>query len=87
MTDPHPSSQRRWVLHVVDTIDARAAGRDGCVYTSPAHSAEHARQLVRVLLGCPPEPAAGPGPWTTAIAGGRRTVTLQPLPDTDRGDA
>ncbi len=68
-----------YVVHLVDDVDADAAGRGGCEYTSPPHAAVHARQLIRALLGGPAPSPEGEGPWSTPIAGGRRTVTMAPV--------
>ena len=89
MTDAHLANARHrpasppagghYVVHLVDDVDADAAGREGCEYTSPPHAAAHALELARALLGCPTPPPAGHGPWSIPIAGGRRTVTIMPV--------
>ncbi len=66
-----------YIVHIADEVDPRAAGREGCTYTSPPHTPAHALELVRALLGCPSPPAAGQERWSIPIAGGRRTVTVQ----------
>lgn len=65
-------------MHVVDEIDAGVAGREGCAYTSPPHTEGHALELVCALLGCPTPEPIGAGPWSLPVAGGKRTVTIQP---------
>ena len=64
------------VVHVKDTINAALAGHDGCEYTSPPQRREQALELVVLLLGCPAPPADGVDTWSTAVAGGRRSITL-----------
>jgi len=49
-----------YVVHVVDEIDSRVAGREGCSYISPPHTPGHALELVCALLGCPSPAASGP---------------------------
>jgi hypothetical protein len=65
------------VLHVKDSINAALAGHDGCDYTSPPQPCEQALELVALLLGCPARPANDNDTWSTAIAGGRRSITLR----------
>lgn len=66
-----------FVVHVVDSVDERIAGRGGCVYTSPAQSRHDALVLAGLLVGGPVAPVDGAWTRTVAIAGGRRTVTLE----------
>ena len=79
MAGSPPSPATRYIVHVVDDVDASAAGRAGCQYTSPPHTAAHALELVRALLGCPTATLTSDGPWSMPVAGGRRTVTVQPV--------
>ena len=68
-----------FVVQVEDTITAALAGHDGCTYQSPPQPRDEAMSLIRILLGRSEEPPADErGPWTCPIAGGRRTVTLEP---------
>ena len=69
-----------FVVQVKDTISAALAGHDGCTYHSPPQPRGEAMSLIRILLGRSEEPPVDErGPWTCAIAGGRRTVTLEPV--------
>ena len=64
-------------MEVRDHINAALAGHDGCAYTSPPQPRQHALELVALLLGRPSHLIAdGRGKWTTAVAGGRRSITL-----------
>ena len=65
------------VVHVTDTITAALAGHDGCDYPSPPQRREQALELVVLLLGCPAPPADSVDAWSTAVAGGRRSITLR----------
>jgi hypothetical protein len=62
---------------VTDSVDERIAGHGGCAYASPPQPLGEAITLAGMLLGGPVA-AAGDG-WTrvVAIAGGRRTLTLE----------
>lgn len=70
MTDP------TWIVHVRDAVDPTIAV--AADYTSPPHTREAALALVTLLVGR--TSADGGTAWTLAIAGGRRTVTLEPAP-------
>ena len=70
---PAPTAATHYVVCVVDEVEERLAGR-GCSYTSPPQPHESALELVRILRGC--AETVGEGPWHTAIAGGRRAITL-----------
>lgn len=75
VADPHV------VVHVEDSIAIALAGHDGCRYKSPPQPRDEAMSLIRILLGRSEEaPADDGGHWTCPIAGGRRTVTLEPAP-------
>lgn len=74
-----------FVVQVEDTITAALAGHDGCTYHSPPQPRSEAMSLIRILLGRSEEPPVDErGPWTCPIAGGRRTVTLEPVPSPGR---
>ena len=68
-----------FVVHVEDTISATLAGHDGVEYRSPPLTREEALALVGVLLG-DDRPAAETRSWRCPIAGGQRTVKLEPAP-------
>ncbi len=74
-----PPPAGRYIVHVVDDVDASAAGRGRCEYTSPPHTAAHALELGRALLGYPTPALASDGTWSIPVAGGRRTVAVQPV--------
>lgn len=69
--------ERMFVVHVKDTISAALAGHGGVEYRNPPLPQEEALALVRVLWG-ENRPAAETRSWRWAIAGGQRTVTLEP---------
>jgi len=71
-----------FVVHVEDTISAALAGHDGVEYRSPPLPREEALALVRVLLG-DGRPAAETRSWRCPIAGGQRTVKLEPAQGID----
>jgi len=73
------SSPSYYVVHVLEDVDASAAGRQGAQYVSTPHAAAHALELVRVLLGCPTPVPGSEGPWCMPVAAGRRTVPIQPV--------
>ena len=45
-------------------------------YVSPPQSEHQARSLIGLLVG--PGALQGPGPWSHALAGGRRVIELEP---------
>jgi hypothetical protein len=66
-----------WIVHATDAINVEIAGHHGTDYVSPPQPRDAALALVALLVG--PMPAdAERNRWTVAIAGGRRTVTLEP---------
>ncbi len=73
-----------FVVHVLEQTNRVLAGRDGCEYLSPPQPRPDALALVALLLGCPAQPTDPRDSWTHAVAGGRRTVTIQPAPDGQR---
>jgi hypothetical protein len=66
------------VVEVVERFSAGLTGRSDRRYRSPPQLRDHAVCLAALLLGAPSVPDEGCGPWTSAVAGGRRTVTLIP---------
>ena len=70
------------VVHVRDQVDVTLAGHDGREYTSPPHQRADALALVALLLGRPAQPdAIGECIWSCPLAGGQRTITIDPVPD------
>jgi len=67
--------ERLVVVRVEDTIEPALTEQAGGRYQSPPQTHEQAMSLVRLVLGRAPD-VDGARQWTTAIAGGRRVVTL-----------
>lgn len=67
------------IVRVEDSIDPRLTGRTGGAYQSPPQTPEQAMALVRLLVGGHGRQVNGESRWVTAIAGGRRTVTVEQL--------
>jgi hypothetical protein len=67
------------VVHVEETISPALVGRDGVAYQSPPMPRAEALALVRLLIGRDGR-ADEDSCWRCPIAGGRRTVTLEPVP-------
>jgi hypothetical protein len=70
------------VVHVRDQVNRALAGQDGREYTSPPHQRPDALTLVAVLLGRPAQPGGGgqeQSSWSCPLAGGQRTITLNPV--------
>ncbi len=70
------TEQQLVVVRVIDETNQTLTGRNGVQYTSPPQPREQALALVELLLDHPP--AQNTGQWRSPIAGGRRTITLQP---------
>ena len=71
------------VVHVRDQVNSTLAGHDGREYTSPPHQRTDALTLVALLLGRPAQPNAQGEEqvsWSCPLAGGQRTITLDPVP-------
>jgi hypothetical protein len=64
---------------VEDAVDPRLTGLRGARYQSPPQTREEAMTLVHLLVGGDGDQPNGESRWVTAIAGGRRTVTLERL--------
>jgi hypothetical protein len=75
-----------YVVRAIDSVDERIAGHDGRTYTSPPQPHKAALTLAGLLLGGAIGHVNGGAPCTqrVAIAGGRRTVTVEPADP--RGD-
>ena len=77
-----PTTTGLVVVHMRDQVNRTLAGHDGCEYTSPPHVHADALILVALLLGRPAQ-TNGNGEeqssWTCALAGGQRTITLDPV--------
>ena len=67
------------VVHVSDTVNSILSGRGDVRYQSPPLPAEEAMTLVRLLLGRGGAPGDGEVSWRCPIAGGQRTITIEPL--------
>ena len=65
------------VVHVEETISPALAGHEGVVYESPPLPRTEALALVRVLIGGDCQ-NRGRDSWRCPVAGGQRTVRLQP---------
>ena len=72
-TDDRPAV----VVHVEETISPALAGHEGVVYESPPLPRAEALALVRLLIGRDCQTAEQDS-WRCPIAGGQRTVRLQP---------
>jgi hypothetical protein len=70
------------VVHVEETITPALAGHEGCTYASPPLPRAEALALVRLLIGHDGQAPDERG-WRYAIAGGQRTVTIQPVVPAD----
>ena len=67
------------IVRAEDVIDPTLAGRTGSSYQSPPQTREQAIALVGLLLGWRSEQANDESRWVAAVAGGRRTVTVEPV--------
>ncbi len=72
------SERGYYVVRVEDHVAHPLAGHEDCRYMSPPQARPHALALVRALMACPAPEIDGHGPWRSAIAGGQRTISLQP---------
>jgi hypothetical protein len=81
---PASATDDRVVVRVLDQVNRTLAGHGGAEYTSPPHERADALTLVALLLGRPPHPdgdGVDPSRWSCPLAGGQRTVTLDPVRD------
>ena len=81
---PASATDDRVVVRVRDQVNPMLAGHSGGEYTSPPHERADALTLVALLLGRPPHPNGDglePSSWSCPLAGGQRTVTLDPVRD------
>ena len=72
----------RVVVRVRDQVNRTLAGHGGGEYTSPPHERADALTLVALLLGRPPHTngdGTEPRSWSCPLAGGQRTITLDPV--------
>ena len=67
-----------FVVRVKDVITSALTGHEGCEYRSPPQSCEEALALARLLLGHSEHALDGGSRWSCPVAGGRRTVTIEP---------
>jgi hypothetical protein len=73
------------VVRVEDAITSVLAGHDGCRYESAPQPRSQALELVCLLLGSSERPRDGQTRWRYPIAGGTRTVSLDPVEITSDG--
>ena len=78
-----PCIEEPVVVRVRETITSALVGHDGLEYQSPPQSRAEALALVRLLLGRGGDPHDGEVSWRCPIAGGQRTITLEPPPQLD----
>jgi hypothetical protein len=71
------------VVRVRDQVNSTLAGHDGREYTSPPQERSDALILVALLLGRPAQTNGDrdeQSSWSCPVAGGQRTITLDPVP-------
>ena len=81
---PASATDDRVVVRVRDQVNHALAGHGGGHYISPPQKRADALILVALLLGRPPHPDGDgiePSRWSCPLAGGQRTVTLDPVGD------
>ena len=80
VTDDEPAV----VVHVEETISPALAGHEGVVYESPPLPRADALALVRLLIGRDCRTAERDS-WRCPVAGGQRTVRLEPAASAGMG--
>ena len=69
------------LVHARDEVNRALANHGGREYTSPPHQRADALALVALLLERPVTPDEDEQTsWTRPLAGGHRTITLEPVP-------
>jgi hypothetical protein len=69
------------VVRARDEVNRVLANHDGRKYTSPPQQRSDALALVALLLERPVQPHEHEqASWTRPVAGGHRTITIDPLP-------
>ena len=79
MTTPMTIDERPVVVRVRETITSVLVGHEGLEYQSPPQPRAEALALVALLLGRGGEPQDNEVSWRCPIAGGQRTITIEPL--------
>jgi hypothetical protein len=76
-----PAATGLVVVRVRDQVNSTLAGHSGREYTSPPQPRADALTLIALLLGAPAQTNGHKQTrWSCALAGGQRTITLDPAP-------